>query len=146
MDEATLAAHLAEHNPIDRLKPLAEAGVPILHVHGDSDTVVPIEKNSGELAHRYIALGGKMRLIVVPGKGHQVAPEFFQCRKLVDFVIAEALANRGRPRSPTPRGAAEGLHGPAESVASGEACAQAFHDPSSGAFARFIRILSNTLQ
>ena len=97
MDEAMLTARLSEHNPIDRLRPLAEAGVPILHVHGDSDTVVPIEKNSGELALRYRALGGMMRLIVVPGKGHQVAPEFFQCQELVDFVVAEALAVREGP-------------------------------------------------
>ncbi len=97
MDEATFATHLAEHNPLDRLRPLAEAGVPILHVHGDSDTVVPIEKNSGELARRYRALGGMMRLIIVPGKGHQVAPEFFQCQELADFVIAEASAIREGP-------------------------------------------------
>jgi pimeloyl-ACP methyl ester carboxylesterase len=97
MDAATLSAHLAEHNPVDRLRPLAEAGVPILHVHGDSDTVVPIEKNSGEIARRYTALGGMMRLVVVPGKGHQVAPEFFESRELVDFVIAEALAVREGP-------------------------------------------------
>ena len=52
-----LKARLAEHNPIDRLSPLAKAGVPIMHVHGDADTVVPLEKNSGELARRYRALG-----------------------------------------------------------------------------------------
>ena len=36
-----LGRRLAEHNPIDRLAPLAKAGVPILHVHGDADTVGP---------------------------------------------------------------------------------------------------------
>ena len=94
MDEARLAACLAEHNPVDRLQALAEEGVPILHVHGDADPVVPLEKNAGEVASRYRALGGPARLIVVPGKGHQVAPEFFECQELVDFVIAEALAAR----------------------------------------------------
>jgi hypothetical protein len=93
MTAAQLQARLAEHNPIERLGPLAKAGVPILHVHGDADTVVPLEKNSGELARRYRALGGPMRLSVVPGKGHQVCPEFFQCQELVEFVIAHA----GRP-------------------------------------------------
>jgi pimeloyl-ACP methyl ester carboxylesterase len=87
MDEATLAAHLSAHNPIDRLKPLADAGVPIQHIHGDSDKVVPLEKNSGELARRYEALCGLMRLIIVPGKGHEEVPEFFQCQELVDFVV-----------------------------------------------------------
>jgi hypothetical protein len=90
MSAADLKARLAEHNPVDRLAPLAKAGVPILHVHGDADPVVPLEKNSGELARRYRAMGGPARLIVVPGKGHQVCPEFFECQELVDFVIAHA--------------------------------------------------------
>jgi pimeloyl-ACP methyl ester carboxylesterase len=98
MNAVDLAARLAEHNPIERLAPLATAGVPILHVHGDADHVVPLEKNSGELARRYRALGGQMRLIVIPGKGHQVCPEFFQCQELVDFVIAHA-----EPRAPSIR-------------------------------------------
>lgn len=87
---AELEAHLAEHNPIDRLSSLAKAGVPILHVHGDADTVVPLEKNSGELARRYRALGGTVRLIVIPGKGHQVCDEFFHCQELADFVVAHS--------------------------------------------------------
>ena len=87
-----LGARLAEHNPIDRLESLAKAGVPILHLHGDADTVVPLEKNSGELARRYRALGGKMRLIVIPGKGHQVCDEFFHSQEFVDFVIAHSVA------------------------------------------------------
>ncbi|MEZ5434198.1 MAG: hypothetical protein R3F31_24145 [Verrucomicrobiales bacterium] len=28
-------------NPVDNLAPLAKAGVPLLHVYGDADTVVP---------------------------------------------------------------------------------------------------------
>ena len=103
-----LEAHLAEHNPIDRLSPLAKAGVPILHVHGDADTVVPLEKNSGELARRYRALGGNVRLIVIPGKGHQVCAEFFQCQELVDFVAAHRPVEHAGdrlPRSQNPRDA-----------------------------------------
>jgi hypothetical protein len=89
LSAAELADRLAEHNPIDRLAPLAKAGVSILHVHGDADKVVPLEKNSGELARRYRALGGEARLIIVPGKGHQVCPEFFECQELVDFVVTQ---------------------------------------------------------
>jgi hypothetical protein len=88
LSAAELAGHLAEHNPIDRLSSLAKAGVPILHIHGDADAVVPLEKNSGELARRYRALGGQVRLIIIPGKGHQVCDEFFHCQELVDFVAA----------------------------------------------------------
>lgn len=56
MDEAAPATRLSEHNPVGRLKPLADAGVPILHLHGDNDKVVSLEKNSGELAQRYQVL------------------------------------------------------------------------------------------
>jgi len=93
LSAAELAGRLGQHNPIARLAPLAKAGVPILHIHGDADKVVPLEQNSGELARRYRALGGHVRLIVVPGKGHQVCPEFFQCQALVDFVVTHAAGN-----------------------------------------------------
>ena len=96
LDAKELAARLAEHNPIDRLAPLAEAGVPILHVHGDADKLVPLEQNSAELARRYEALGGDIRLLVVPKKGHQVCDEFFQCQELVDFVVAHSVGTGKR--------------------------------------------------
>jgi hypothetical protein len=92
MEEPALAARLAEHNPVDRLAPLAAAGVPILHVHGDSDAIVPLERNSGELVARYRALGGWGRVIVVPGKGHQVVPEFFESQELLEFAMQGARA------------------------------------------------------
>ena len=47
MTERQLAAKLYEHNPIDRLAPLAKEKVPIFHIHGDRDAVVPLDKNSG---------------------------------------------------------------------------------------------------
>ncbi len=90
MTEQVLSIHLAEHNPIDRLTPLAKAHVPILHLHGNVDTVVPLERNSAILAERYRQLGGNIQLMIVPGKGHQVCPEFFHSETLVDFVIAHA--------------------------------------------------------
>lgn len=82
-----LEEQLSKHNPIDRLEPLAKAGVPILHVHGDSDKVVPLEKNSQIISDRYTVLGGKMKLIIVPGKGHAEIPEYFQEARLVQFLI-----------------------------------------------------------
>jgi pimeloyl-ACP methyl ester carboxylesterase len=57
-------------NPVDRLQPLANAGVPLLHVFGDADDVVPWEENTGLLAERYRALGGSITLIRKPGVGH----------------------------------------------------------------------------
>jgi pimeloyl-ACP methyl ester carboxylesterase len=87
MTPGELEKRMTQHNPIDRLEPLAKAGVPILHIHGTADAVVPLEKNSQPLLDRYRALGGKMQLIVVPGKGHAEIPEYFQEPRLVQFLI-----------------------------------------------------------
>ena len=87
---AQLDEQLAQHNPIDRLAPLAKAGVPIFHIHGDTDDVVPLKDNSALLASRYRELGGSMRLRIPPGQGHNVWDGFFQCQELVEFVIAHA--------------------------------------------------------
>jgi pimeloyl-ACP methyl ester carboxylesterase len=90
MTEEQLTAKLSEHNPIDRLAPLAKANVPIFHIHGDRDVVVPLEKNSGEVEKRYARLGGKMKLTVLEGHGHDMWSGWFQCQELVDFVIDHA--------------------------------------------------------
>ncbi len=88
---AELEKQLARHNPIDRLEALARAKVPVLHIHGDSDKVVPLEANSKALAQRYAALGGPVRLIVVPGKGHAEIAEFFQEPRIVQFFLDARL-------------------------------------------------------
>jgi len=90
MTREELTAKLAEHNPIDRLAPLARARVPIFHIHGDKDNVVPLDANSGLLAKRYEALGGEMTLAVVKGQGHNMWAGWFTSQALVDFVLAHA--------------------------------------------------------
>lgn len=85
-----LTSSLVTHNPIDRLSELAKAGVPFFAIHGDDDKVVPLEANSGELRKRYEAFGGKMKLVIPHGQGHNMWPGFFQCQELVDFVIAQS--------------------------------------------------------
>lgn len=90
LSEDQLEASLSQHNPIDRLQPLAKAGVPIFHIHGDVDKVVPLKKNSQIIADRYRELGGSMTLQVPKGQGHNMWKGFFQCQDLVDFVISKA--------------------------------------------------------
>ena len=85
-----LKAQLAKHNPIDRLAPLAKAKVPIFHIHGDMDRVVPLDKNSAMIKQRYDKLGGPMTLEVVEGQGHNMWLGWFQSQKLVDFVVKHA--------------------------------------------------------
>lgn len=89
MTEEQLRAELAKHNPLDRLVGLAAAGVPILHVHGDQDTVVPLDTHTAELARRYRTLGGKAEVIIIPGKGHEVAPELWEEPRLADFFLKQ---------------------------------------------------------
>jgi fermentation-respiration switch protein FrsA (DUF1100 family) len=102
MTEAELGARLKEHNPIDRLAPLAQAKVPILHVHGDADTLVPLERNSAELARRYRALGGPMELAIVPGGKHQFGPSFFENRRLLDFLVSRGKIENATPSEGQP--------------------------------------------
>ena len=85
-----LTAKLAEHNPVDRLAALAAAKVPLFAIHGDVDTVVPLEANSGLVKSRHEALGGSMELIIPKDQGHNMWTGFFQCAELVAFVKANA--------------------------------------------------------
>jgi hypothetical protein len=92
MTALELEQHLTENNPIDRLQPLRDAGVKIMHIHGDNDAVVPLSQNSQVIHDRYIGMGGEMTLIVVPGQGHAEIPEFFQSQQMLDFMLAETSA------------------------------------------------------
>lgn len=90
MPEADLVSKLSEFNPIDNLKGLLENKVPMFVVHGDSDVVVPYDLNTKLLKERYEAGGGQIAVKIIPGEGHKVSPSFFECRELVDFVLAHA--------------------------------------------------------
>ena len=73
-------------NPIDQLAPLAKAGIPILHIVGDADKVVPVEENSDIIEQRYKALGGNIQVIHKPGVGHH--PHSLKDPKpIVDFFL-----------------------------------------------------------
>ncbi|WDE99387.1 GDSL-type esterase/lipase family protein [Lentisphaera profundi] len=57
-------------NPIDNLKALAKAKIPILHVVGDADKVVPVAENTAIAELRYKKMGGTFEVIHKPGIGH----------------------------------------------------------------------------
>lgn len=90
MDEATIRAKLDELNPIAMLDGLAKNKVPMFSVHGDKDGTVPHDENTKLLQERYEALGGSCEVKVIPGRGHEVSPAFFQCQELVDFILRQA--------------------------------------------------------
>lgn len=67
-DEAEALAY--DKNPVDNVAPLAKAKVPLLHICGDADEVVPYPENTVILKERYEKLGGKIHVIVKPGLKH----------------------------------------------------------------------------
>lgn len=77
-------------NPIDLLEPLAKARIPILHVVGDADDVVPVAENTAILQRRYQALGGPFRLIVKPGVGHH-PHSLSDPAPIVEHILAHRL-------------------------------------------------------
>lgn len=79
-------------NPVDNLRPLADAKIPLLHVYGDADTVVPWDENTGVVAERYRQLGGDITLIAKPGVGHH-PHGLADPTPIVEFVVKHA----GRP-------------------------------------------------
>ena len=90
MTASELLKTLEQHNPVDRLQRLAEARVPLFHIHGDQDKVVPLELNSGLLAARYAELGGPVEVEVVSGQGHNMWSGWFESQSLTDFVMGRA--------------------------------------------------------
>jgi rhamnogalacturonyl hydrolase YesR/glycerophosphoryl diester phosphodiesterase/pimeloyl-ACP methyl ester carboxylesterase len=86
-DEAAALAY--DKNPIDNLAPLAKAGVPLLHVYGDADDVVPWEENTKLVAERYRKLGGSITLIAKPGVGHH-PHGLDDPTPIVEFIVRHA--------------------------------------------------------
>lgn len=77
-------------NPIDNLAPIANAGIPLLHIVGDADDVVPVAENTDILATRYRDLGGSIKVINKPGVGHH--PHSLQDPgPIVGFVLTHSI-------------------------------------------------------
>lgn len=87
-DDAEAMAYT--RNPVDQLAPLAKAKVPLLHVYGDADDVVPWDENTGLIAERYRVLKGEITLIAKPGIGHHPhgLPD---STPIVDFIVQHTL-------------------------------------------------------
>ena len=105
-------------NPVDNLAPLALHKVPLLHVCGDADDVVPFEENTKLLETRYKALGGPITVIAKPGIGHH--PHSLKDPKpIVDFVYNHTAALDKAPARPAPASSTEAAPtSPAASTAS----------------------------
>ena len=73
-------------NPIDGLEALAKAGVPLIHVVGDADIVVPVAENTSILERRYKKLGGRIKVIHKAGVGHH-PHSLADPAPLVEFIL-----------------------------------------------------------
>ncbi|MFM8476749.1 MAG: alpha/beta hydrolase family protein [Planctomycetaceae bacterium] len=83
------------NNPVDHLQPLAKAGVPILHVSGDADEIVPLSENTGLVQDRYRKLGGSMQVIIKPGVGHVHGLD--DSTPIIEFI--DEHARKGSPQT-----------------------------------------------
>ncbi len=73
-------------NPVDSLTPLARAGIPLIHVVGDVDDVVPTLENSAIVEQRYTALNGEITVFHKPTVGHH-PHGLDDTRPLVDLIL-----------------------------------------------------------
>lgn len=89
--ESEAEALAYDKNPVDNLAPLAKEKVPLLHVYGDADDVVPWDENTGLLAERYKKLGGPITLIAKPGVGHH-PHGLDDPTPIVEFIAKHSLA------------------------------------------------------
>ena len=89
LSEAQAAAY--DKNPVDNLAPLARASVPLLHVVGAADQVVPVAENTSIVEARYRKLGGSIRVISKPGCGHH-PHSLKDPAPIVEFILRHASA------------------------------------------------------
>ncbi len=80
-------------NPIDNLEPLAQAKIPILHVCGDADEVVPFWENTMLMYRRYKGMEAPMEVIAKPGVKHH--PHSLKDPKpIVDFILKHTTGTK----------------------------------------------------
>lgn len=76
-------------NPLDQVEAIVREGIPLVHVYGDADEVVPWDENTGAMIERVQTLGGSIHTCLKPGALHHphgpVNPA-----ELADWVIARA--------------------------------------------------------
>ena len=84
-----------DKNPVDKSHILAQANVPIIHVCGEKDEVVPYEENTGLFKQRYEKAGGRnMTIIIKGGMGHWTHG-LKDPTPVVDFIMRAIEASGG---------------------------------------------------
>ena len=73
-------------NPLDNLKPLANAKIPIISVCGDADKTVPFDENTLIVEKRYKDLGGEIKVVIKHGGDHH-PHSLPDPTPMVDFIL-----------------------------------------------------------
>lgn len=76
--------------PTSRLKKLAQQKVPLLHIVGLSDKVVPVEENTSLIEEKYKQLQGPIKIIKKPGVGHH-PHSLKDVTPILDYIINSSL-------------------------------------------------------
>ncbi len=85
-----------QDNPIDNLMPLAKAKIPIMHMIGLQDKIVPPEENTYVLVNRYIRLGGMATVVPCTEGQQKLEGHHFDIetpRYVADFIKYHSLQN-----------------------------------------------------
>ena len=106
-------------NPVDTIRVLAEANVPILHVCGDADATVPLDENTNLMKKHYEQYGGKrFQVILKPGVGHELGLD--DPTSATQFVL-DHTKDLGEPDKPDARALGGDLKGWKKTHFGGEA-------------------------
>ncbi len=73
-------------NPIDNATKIAKAQIPIIHVVGDADKVVPYADNTARFAEILRENGAKIEIIIKSGKGHH-PHSLKNPKRLAEFIL-----------------------------------------------------------
>ncbi len=94
--KSDLEARQYGNNPIDGLKSLAEAKVPVLHMIGLQDHIVPPEENTYLLVNKYIRMGGVAGIVPCTSYPQEMEGHHFPIetpRLVADFVKYHSVEN-----------------------------------------------------
>lgn len=79
-----------KNNPLDHCKIMVEYKIPILHVVGDSDDVVPVYENTAIFEKKISDFGGKIQVIHKSGIGHH-PHSLYNPERIVSFILTNTI-------------------------------------------------------
>jgi len=85
-------------DPIRQAEKIAKLGIPMIHVCGEADQVVPMGENTNRFAEAIKRHGGKIKVIRKPGVGHH--PHSLENPDvLIDYLLKHKSENKSKSKS-----------------------------------------------